>query len=62
MALGGLYKCGGSYTCTRSLVLISTIDNSLHPTIRKEKFRLPKDAKLMEKLPQPYPLIRILVI
>jgi hypothetical protein len=34
------------------------IDIFLHPTIRKGKFRIPKVAKLMEKLPQPYPLTR----
>jgi hypothetical protein len=38
--------------------LISTIGISLHPAIRKERFRLPKDAKPTEKLPQPYPLNR----
>jgi hypothetical protein len=54
----GLYKCGCSYICTRSLVLISTIGIFLHPAIRKEKFRLPKDAKPTEKLPQPYPLTK----
>jgi hypothetical protein len=58
MAPDGLFKCGCSYTCTRSLVLISTTGISLHPTIRKEKLRSPKVAKLMEKLPQPYPLTR----
>jgi hypothetical protein len=54
----GLFKCGCSYTCTRSLVLITTTDVSLHPTIRKGKLRSPKVAKLMEKLLQPYPLTR----
>jgi hypothetical protein len=58
MAPGGLYKCGCNYICTRSLVLISTIGIFLHPDIRKEKFRLQKDAKPMEKLPQPYPLTK----
>jgi hypothetical protein len=60
MAPGGLFKCGCSYTCTRLLVLTLTIDIFLHPTIRKGKFRSPKVAKLMEKLPQPYPLTKTL--
>jgi hypothetical protein len=61
MAPGGLYKCGCNYICTRLLALISTIGISLHPAIRKEKFRSPKDVKPMEKLPQPYPSIKMSV-
>jgi hypothetical protein len=38
------------------VVLISTIGTFLHPTIRKEKTRSQKDAKLMVKLPQPLSL------
>jgi hypothetical protein len=41
------------YICTKLLVLISTIGTFLHPTIRKEKTRSQKDAKLMVKPPQP---------
>jgi hypothetical protein len=59
MAPGGLYKCGCNYTCTRLLASISTIGISLHPAIRKEKLRSPKDAEPMEKLLQPYPLIKM---
>jgi hypothetical protein len=55
MAPGGLYRCGYNYTCTGLLTSISTIGISLHPAIRKEKLRSPKDAKPMEKLLQPYP-------
>jgi hypothetical protein len=55
MAPGGLYRCGYNYTCTGLLTSISKIGISLHPAIRKEKLRSPKDAKPMEKLLQPYP-------
>jgi hypothetical protein len=61
MAPGGSCRCGCNYTCTRLLAPISTIGISLHPAIRKEKLRSPKDAKPMEKLPQPYPLIKMSV-
>jgi hypothetical protein len=38
---------------------ISTIGISLHPAIRKERLRSPKDAKPMDKQLQPYPLIKM---
>jgi hypothetical protein len=50
MVLGGLFRCGSNYTCTRLLLLTSTIGISLQPTTRKEKLRAPKAAKPMEKL------------
>jgi hypothetical protein len=50
MALGGLFRCGYNYICTRLLPLTSTIDTSSQPTTRKEKPRVPKAAKPMEKL------------
>jgi hypothetical protein len=43
----------------RIVNIISTIGTSLHPPIRKERLRSPKDAKPMEKLLQPYPLIKM---
>jgi hypothetical protein len=58
MVLGGLYRCGCSYICTRLLALISTIGFFLHLAIRKEKLRSQKDAKPMVKLPQLYPLTK----
>jgi hypothetical protein len=61
MALGGLYNYGCNCTCTGSLESISTIGSSLHPVTRKEKPRLPEDAKLTEKLLQPYPSTRMSV-
>jgi hypothetical protein len=42
--------CGCNYTCTRLLLLTSTIGISLQPTTRKEKLRAPKAAKPMERL------------
>jgi hypothetical protein len=43
------------------LTSISTIGFSLHPVTRKEKLKLPEDAKPMEKMLQPYPLTRMSV-
>jgi hypothetical protein len=51
MALGGLFRCGCHYICTRLFPLTSTIGTSLQPTTRKEKPGAPKAAKPMEKLP-----------
>jgi hypothetical protein len=59
-ALGGLFKCGCSYICTRLLVLTSTTGAFLQPTTRKGKPRAPKVAILMEKLPQPCPSAKTL--
>jgi hypothetical protein len=47
--------------CTGLLTSISTIDISLLPATMNEKLRLPEDAKLMEKLLQPYLLTRMSV-
>jgi hypothetical protein len=60
MAPGGLFKCGCSYTCTRSLALTLTTGTFLQPTTRKGKPISPKVAKLMEKLPQPCPSTKTL--
>jgi hypothetical protein len=58
-ALGGLYRCGCNYTCTRSSAFTLTTGFFLHPAIMKGKFRLPEDATPMEKLLQRFPLIRM---
>jgi hypothetical protein len=50
IALGGLFRCGCNYICTRLLLLTSTIGTSLQPITRKGKPRAPKVAKLMEEL------------
>jgi hypothetical protein len=60
MVPGGLCRCGCNYICTRLLLLISTIGTSPQPTTRKGKPRPPKTAKLMEKLPPPYPSTKAL--
>jgi hypothetical protein len=61
MALGGLFRCGSNYICTRLLLLTSTIDTSLQPITRKGKPRAPKVAKLMERLPPLCPSTKALV-
>jgi hypothetical protein len=58
MVLGGLSRCGCSYTYTRLLVLTSMLSSFLQPTTKKGKPRSPKVAKFMEKLPQPCILIK----
>jgi hypothetical protein len=60
MALGGLFRCGSNYICTRLLLLTSTIGSSLQPITRRVKPRAPKVAKLMEKLPPLCPSIKAL--
>jgi hypothetical protein len=60
MALGGSFRCGCSYICTRLLVLTSTTGAFLQPTRRKGKPRAPKVARLVEKLPQPSPSTKTL--
>jgi hypothetical protein len=60
-AFGGLCRCGCNCTCTGLSTSTSTIGFSPHPATKKGKLRLPEDVKPMEKLHQPFPLIKMSV-